>query len=216
MKLVVPTITASDTHQFRAQTDLVASISDFAHLDLANQDFKSAPHLIDYKKIYLEPTLTYSVHLMYLKPTDIVKYFLGLPYPPKMLILQAESDSSSLLESIKLIKDSASLLGISLLQESLVEDYSQVVSMADQVVIFSGELGRHGGSADLKLLEKVSKIKKIKQDIEIAWDGGINKENISQLAEGGIDVFYVGGRIHRSADPYQTLNNMQEIVGSSN
>ena len=71
MKLVVPTITAKDSHQYRAQTDLVASISDYAHVDLSSRDFNFASELIDYKQIYLDPVLTYSVHVMYKNPLEI-------------------------------------------------------------------------------------------------------------------------------------------------
>lgn len=215
MKLVVPTVTAKDSHQFRAQTDLVASISDFAHIDLASSDFNYALDLIPYDQAYLEPVLTSSVHIMYQNPLEVVEHFLSLPEPPKMIILQAESEDKQLLEAIKLVKDSPSLLGISLLQNSQPEDYSQIISMADQAVIFSGNLGKHGGTADLTLLNKVAELRKIKKDLEIAWDGGINLENIEDLAKGGIDVFYVGGQIHKSADPYQALRELQDIVDST-
>lgn len=216
MSLVVPTITAADTHQFRSQTELVASISDFAHLDLASSDFGSATDLLDFNKIYLDPTLTYSVHLMYGQPVGAVKYLLSLDYLPKIIILQAESHPKSLLESIKMIKDSPCLLGIALLQESSPDEYSHLISMADQVLIFSGNLGEHGGRANLELLSKVPEIKNIKDSIEIAWDGGINKENISDLAKGGIEVFYVGSKIHKSADPYQALHELRQITNSIN
>jgi ribulose-phosphate 3-epimerase len=215
MKLVVPTVTAKDSHRFRTQTDLVASISDYAHIDLASSDFNSAEDLVEYTQVYLEPVLTSSVHIMYKNPLDVVKHLLNLPEPPRMIILQAESEDKELLEAIKLVKDSPSLLGISLLQSSQPEEFSQIISMADQVVIFSGTLGKHGGTADLTLLTKVSEIKKIKKDLEIAWDGGINFQNIEELAKGGIDVFYVGSKIHKSADPYQTLRDLQEIVDST-
>lgn len=215
MKLVVPTITAKDPHQFRAQTDLVAGISDYAHIDLAGSDFNSAQDLISYDQAYIEPVLTSSVHIMYQDPLKVVKHFLELPEPPRMIILQAESDDKQLLEAIKLVKDSPSLLGISLLPNSQPEDYSQIISMADQALIFSGDLGKHGGTADLELLNKVVELRKIKKDLEIAWDGGINISNISELAKAGVDVFYVGSEIHKSADPYQTLHKLQEIVDST-
>lgn len=215
MKLVVPTITAKDAHQFRAQTELVASISDYAHIDLASSNFNSAQDLIPYGQIYLESVLTSSVHLMYQNPLPEVQHLLNLPEPPKMIILQAESDDKQLLEAIKLVKDSPSMLGISLLQTSHPEEYSQLISMADQVVIFSGNLGKHGGTADLALLDKVAEIKKINKSIEVAWDGGIDFDNVVKLAKGGIDIFYVGSAIHKSADPYQTLHSLQDIVDST-
>ena len=215
MKLVVPTITAKDSHQYRAQTDLVASISDYAHVDLSSRDFNFASELIDYKQIYLDPVLTYSVHVMYKNPLEVVRYLLNLPELPKLIILQTESDDKNLLESIKLIKDSPVSLGIALLQNSNPQDYSQLITMSDQVLIFSGNLGQHGGSADLNLLSKIEQIKKIKSNIEIAWDGGITAGIIQQISQAGVDIFYTGSTIHNSEDPYLILQELQNLVDTT-
>lgn len=215
MKLVVPTITAKDSHQFRTQTELVASISDFAHLDLSSADFFQAKASLNFQQIYLDPILTYSVHLMFQNPLPVVQFILEQQNPPKLIILQAESDSANLLESIKLIKDSGILLGISLLQKSDPKDYSELIKMADQALIFSGNLGQHGGSANLNLTAKVSQIKKIKPELEVAWDGGINSANISNLSLAGIEIFYVGGEIHKNPDPALKLKELQNLVEST-
>ncbi|HRV75833.1 MAG: hypothetical protein H6799_02745 [Candidatus Nomurabacteria bacterium] len=212
MRIVVPTITALGVHDFTTQTDLISSISDYAHLDLASSDFSGSTNLVDFRNTYLDPVLTYSVHVMYQKPLDVIKFLLNLTHPPKLIILQVESDDSNLIESIKLIKDSSCSLGIALLKKSDPKDFSQLILLADQALIFSGNLGEYGGTADLNLISKIKEIKNIKSNIEIAWDGGINKDNIEDLAKAGIDVFYVGGSIHKSSDPYQELQNLQNLV----
>jgi pentose-5-phosphate-3-epimerase len=75
-------------------------------------------------------------------------------------------------------------------------------------MIFSGELGKHGGTASMMQLEKVRLIRAIRQDVEIGWDGGVNIENAYSLAQGGVDVLNVGGTIAGAVDPksaYDTL-----------
>lgn len=84
--------------------------------------------------------------------------------------------------------------------------------MADQVLIFSGNLGQHGGIADLSLTSKVQDLKKIKSKIEIAWDGGINRNNIEELSKAGVDIFYVGGAIHNAENPAHELRLLQELA----
>ncbi len=215
MKLVVPTITATDAHQLRQQTELVASISEFAHLDLSSSDFFGATPSLDYHNIYFDPVLTYSAHLMFAQPLQALNFILAQNNRPKLIILQAESDSHNLLESIKLIKDANILLGISLLQDSTPNDYSELIKLADQVLIFSGNLGQHGGSADLSLISKIKILKEIKPELEIAWDGGINSKNISNLSLANVDIFYVGGEIHKSPDPAQKLGELQQKADSA-
>lgn len=208
-KLVVPTITATEAHGFRSQTELIASISEFAHLDLAEEGFCSASPLLGFQQTYLDPALTYSIHLMYQSPLQAVEYFLASPKRPRMIILQAESD---LEESVLKIKQSVAMFGLALLQESKPEDFEDLIKLADQVLIFSGNLGEHGGSADLSLTAKIEQVKKINPRAEIAWDGGVSKQNIAELSKAGVDIFYAGGAIHSAEDPASALRELQDIV----
>ena len=212
MKLVVPTITAKDLQEFNDQADLIASFSNFAHIDIAEASFKNATSLIPYNEVYIEPVLTSSVHIMYEDPTLAVKAILGLAESPRMIILQAESDPHRLKESIELIQDAKALFGLALLQDTEPDDCAELIEQANQVLIFSGNLGEHGGTADLTLTPKISRIKRHNSKVEIAWDGGINSLNIEDLAKAGVDVFYVGGAIHQAEDPAGELRKLQELV----
>jgi pentose-5-phosphate-3-epimerase len=73
----------------------------------------------------------------------------------------------------------------------------------DQVLIFSGRLGYHGGQADLGLLTKVRQVKEIYPGLEIAWDGGINDQNVKTITGAGVSVLNVGGFIQKSESPVE-------------
>ncbi len=212
MKLVVPTVTAVTLSEYEQQTELIAGISNYAHVDLAESSFHEAGQLLNYRDAYLEPVLTSSVHIMYQDPLPVVEHFLSLSEPPKIIILQVESSSDNLLAAIKIIHDSPALLGLAILQNSDTEDYSALLSMADQALIFSGSLGKHGGTADLSLTTKIDELKKIKPSVEVAWDGGINRNNIEELSKAGVDIFYVGGAIHHASDPAEELRLLQSLA----
>jgi ribulose-phosphate 3-epimerase len=98
--------------------------------------------------------------------------------------------------------------GIALLQETPVEAIVPALPLIDHVLIFSGTLGKVGGTADLGLLDKVAALRQLKPQLEIGWDGGINDTNARQLVEGGVSILNVGGFIQKAADPeaaYATL-----------
>jgi pentose-5-phosphate-3-epimerase len=65
---------------------------------------------------------------------------------------------------------------------------------------------------NLDLLNKVNALRQHRRDIEIGWDGGINDQNISQLAFGGVDVFNVGGYLQNSADPEKSFRTLVRIT----
>ena len=82
----------------------------------------------------------------------------------------------------------------------------------DHVLIFSGDLGKHGGVADLSLLEKVNKIKALHPGAEIGWDGGINDTNAAKLIDGGVSVLNVGGFIQKSQKPDEAYAKLKSIT----
>jgi len=86
------------------------------------------------------------------------------------------------------------------------------------VLIFSGNLGEYGGHANFDLLNKVDFLRQHKPELEIGWDGGVNLQNISQLAAGGVDVFNVGGFLQTAPDPeheYLALERIAEETGTT-
>jgi pentose-5-phosphate-3-epimerase len=82
----------------------------------------------------------------------------------------------------------------------------------DQVLIFSGHLGYHGGEADLGLLDKVAKVRAHHPEAEIAWDGGINDQNAAKLVAGGVNVLNVGGYIQNSSTPQEAYATLEAIT----
>jgi ribulose-phosphate 3-epimerase len=79
-------------------------------------------------------------------------------------------------------------------------------------MIFSGDLGKYGGTASLMQLEKVRLVRQIKPDVEIGWDGGISVENAYTLTQGGVDILNVGGAIATAEDPAGTFDALNKEI----
>jgi pentose-5-phosphate-3-epimerase len=210
MRSVIPTITETDLAGFNAKLKLLRGFSQSIHLDLSDGSF--APPLLDYREIYEDVFKPggISVHLMFRSPEEAVDYFLGLDYKPELIILQAES--SNLEESLSFIKSARLKTGICLLQESAPADYVKVIEDVDLVQIFAGNLGHQGGEADLSLVGKIDKIKKINPSVQIAWDGGVNSSNIAKLKSLGVDIFNVGAAISRADDPEKSYMELCGLI----
>jgi ribulose-phosphate 3-epimerase len=61
-------------------------------------------------------------------------------------------------------------------------------------------------------LEKIRLIRKIKPNVEVGWDGGVNTENAYTLTQGGVDVLNVGGAIANSQNPAETYNQLVKEI----
>lgn len=102
--------------------------------------------------------------------------------------------------------------GLALLQETPIEWAEQIMHSFDQVLIFSGKLGYHGGEANMDMLEKVSYVRKRHPEAEIAWDGGINIDNVKTLVAAGLDVLNVGGFIQKAQTPQRAYDKLISVI----
>lgn len=204
MAVVCPTVTALDAHTYRAQVERVSNFAPRIHIDLADNVF--APKLIDPEHIWWPNYIRADIHLMYKDPLEVLEKIAAMN--PKLVIVHAESNGD-FNEIHKILSDKGIKVGIALLAQTKVEVIASSIHLIDHVLIFSGTLGHFGGQADLRLLSKITELRKLKPELEVAWDGGINELNALSLVDGGIDVLDVGGYIQRSDDPvdaYAKLN----------
>lgn len=208
MAVICPTITAFDPHEFRAQMEQAAGLSGRVHIDLMDGEFapSKSPGL---ESVWWPHEVTADIHLMYQRPMEQVEKLIKLN--PHMVIIHNEVEVHHMHFSAELHKHGIKT-GLAVLKDTPIEWAEQIMHSFDQVLVFSGNLGYHGGKADLGLLEKVAYIRKHHPEVEIAWDGGINGENVQQLVEGGVDVLNVGGFIQKSQNPQAAYESLARLV----
>ena len=203
MSVICPTVTAFDLAEYRTQLHNV-SFAPRIHVDLMDGVFAPTKSP-DLSEIWLPHHHIVDVHLMYQEPMEVLDQLIKLK--PHMVVIHNEAHVHHMHFTAELHKHDIKV-GLAILQDTPVEYAYQIMHSFDHVLVFSGNLGYHGGSADLGLLDKVRKIREHHPDAEIGWDGGINEHNVAQLIEAGVDVLNVGGFIQKASDPeaaYATL-----------
>lgn len=201
MSIICPTITAFNEHEYKQQIDAVKGFAKHIHIDLMDGEFapSKSPGL---DKIWWPHELTADIHLMYQRPMDHLDELIKLK--PRMVIVHNEAHVHHMHFAAELHKVGIET-GLAILQDTPIEYAYQIMHSFDQVLVFSGHLGYHGGEADLGLLDKVEKIKAHHPEAEIAWDGGINLSNIKQLVDAGVDLLNIGGSIQKSKNPEESF-----------
>lgn len=201
---ICPTITVSNPHDYRNQLDKISGFARRVHIDVSDGRFAPV-QLVPLEQIWWPARLRADIHLMYQFPFEYIEVLLGLG--PQLIIVHAEADGD--FEAFaKLAHQHGIETGVALLKPTPVSLIESSLDLIDHVLVFSGDLGHYGGKADLKLLEKVQRLKQLKPQLEVAWDGGINDQNARTLSDGGVDVLNVGGYIARDPHPqsaYATL-----------
>ncbi|MCA9325020.1 hypothetical protein KDA23_03070 [Candidatus Saccharibacteria bacterium] len=209
MSVIVPTITAGDSREFQRQLERIQPFTKRIHLDLMDGMFAPSKSL-PVADIHLPDDVQVDVHVMYLDPVSQLDSFLMLK--PKLVILHAEANGD-IVNVAKKLRLLGVRVGMAMLPPTSVTAIAEHIELLDHVLIFSGNLGFQGGSqANPNLLSKINELRRLKQDIEIGWDGGVNDSNVRALAQAGIDVINVGGFIQQADDPTNAYQCLVDLV----
>lgn len=208
MPIICPTITAYDPHEYRAQMDRIAPFAERVHIDLMDGEFAPTKSS-GLDQIWWPHELEADIHLMYQNPEPCLEQLIKLK--PRMVVVHNEAHVHHMDFAAKL-HHAGIEVGLALLQDTPVAYAEQIMHSFDHVLVFSGNLGRHGGEADLGLLEKVRQIKAHHPEVEIGWDGGINDQDVKQLVEAGVEVLNVGGYIQKADDPEHAYATLKRVI----
>lgn len=208
MSVVCPTVLAAEPHEFREQMERIMPFAQRIQIDLMDGEFAPTKSL-ELEKVWWPQSITADIHLMYQRPDDHLGVLVKLR--PHLVIIHSEATVDHMHFAAELHRHGIKA-GLSVLKETPVEWVERLLPSYDHLLIFSGDLGRFGGEADLGLLEKSKKAKSLNPDIEVGWDGGINADNAVALVDGGIDVLNVGGFIQHASNPQDAYATLESLV----
>ncbi len=214
MSVISPAVLSDSPEDFKAQLEHIHTFAKRVHVDLSDGTFAPTTTL-DVSQIWWPQEWQIDIHAMVAQPSRYVQTLINLK--PYSIIFHAEVQED-LVPILQQVKQMGIKAGVALLRPTVPANVRAILEEADHAMIFSGDLGKFGGTASLMQLEKIRLIKSINNGLEIGWDGGVNVENAYSLSQGGVDVLNVGGAIQKAADPqaaYATLEkeiNKQGVI----
>lgn len=208
MSVIAPAILAENPTMYKEQVERITGFAERVHIDLTDGEF--APSFtVSVADLWAPEGWTVDIHVMAHNLVEFVPKLVALR--PNMIIVHAEA-SGDPLSAINQIKQAGIKAGVALLRPTVPRTVAPLIEAADHVLIFSGELGRFGGSASLMQLEKIRLVKAINSNVEIGWDGGVMVDNAYSLIQGGVDVLNVGSAIQKAGDPPAVFARLQQEI----
>lgn len=204
MSVIAPSITVETPEQYKSAVDRIHPFAQRVHIDVSDGEF-APTFLLGESQLWWPKEWQVDVHAMVARPSEHIPQIIALK--PNLITFHVEMAEDPL-ALLNLIKQSGIKAGVALLRSTVPSTVAEAIKQSDHVMIFSGELGKYGGTASLMQLEKVRLIRAINPEVEIGWDGGVNAENAYTLTQGGVDVLNTGSAIANAADPegaYQIL-----------
>lgn len=208
MGRIVPAITVETLDEYRAETEKIGGFARRVHVDISDGEF-APTFLLGEASLYWPESWEVDIHAMVARPSEHLAAILQLK--PSLVIFHAETQEN-LVPIFEQLKAAGVRTGIALLRSTVPLTVEALIKSVDHVMVFSGELGKHGGTASMMQLEKIRLIRKIKPDVEVGWDGGVNIENAYMLTQGGVDVLNTGGTLANSENPAETYNQLVKEI----
>jgi len=205
---IAPSVTARDAGEYKNQMTRISRFATRIHIDVADGIFTPVK-LLSVQDVWWPGGVRADLHVMYQKPFAHYKTYLSLA--PQMVIVHAEAEGG-FIPFAEMMHRHGIEVGVALKPDTPVELIRPALNWIDHVLIFSGNLGHFGGSADLSLLDKAALLRRLKPQLEIGWDGGINNSNARNLVMGGVDVLNVGGYIQHASDPRMAYGTLARAV----
>lgn len=195
--VIAPAILSETAEDYKTSIERLHGFTERAHVDISDGEF--APSFtIGAAQVWWPQEWLVDVHAMVARPSEHIATLISLK--PSMVIFHVEVNED-IVPILQQLKKADIKAGIALLRSTVPSTVSAAITEADHVMIFSGELGKYGGTASLMQLEKIRLVKAINPNCEIGWDGGVTVENAFSLAQGGVNVLNVGGTLAKAEDP---------------
>ncbi len=205
---IIPTITETTPTEYKARVEMLYPFSKRVHIDIS--DGTLTPNTtIDETAVWWPKGWTVDIHMMVAEPSKHLDNILKLH--PNLVIFHAEA-RDDLLPIFDKLKQNGIKVGVAIIKNVYPGSIKAILNAADYALIFSGTLGKQGGTADLLLGEKVALIQDIHQNIEIGWDGGANLDNVRQIAHIGVTAINVGSAITNAQIPAKAFEELNEEI----
>lgn len=209
--VIAPAILAENAQQYKEQVDRITGFAERVHIDLTDGEF-APTFTVSIPELWAPEGWTIDIHAMVNKLDEYVPKLIALR--PHLIIIHAEAEGD-VLGALKEIKRSGIMAGLALLKPTVPQTVEELIKEAEHVLIFSGELGKFGGTASLMQLEKIRLVKMINPNIEIGWDGGVMVDNAYSLVQGGVNILNVGGTIQKATDPPAMFAKLQQEISKT-
>jgi ribulose-phosphate 3-epimerase len=117
---------------------------------------------------------------------------------------------------LRLIQGEGAKAGVVINPATPVQTLTEVLHVADYVLVMSVNPGFGAQSFLPNALQKVRALDAIRRDrrlnFAIQIDGGVNEDNLREIVRAGCDWVVAGSTIFDSEDPAATVARLQQIV----
>ncbi len=213
---IAPSILSADFTRLGQQIEIVEGAgASLLHVDV--MDGRFVPNITVglpvVKAISRATQLPIDAHLMIVEPGRYAEQFVKAG--AQMVSIHIEADPHAH-RTLSAIRDAGAQAGVAINPVTPLSALDEALKFADYVLLMSVNPGFGGQAFIPESLDKVRRLRKmidergLKARIEI--DGGIDAENIAEVASAGAEIIVSGSAIFGAPDPAVALRRLREAT----
>lgn len=203
---IAPSILSANKSTLQEEIDSIEPDSDYIHVDV--MDGKFVPPTTAPKIKTIKSELPKDVHLMVMHP--IKEGFIDAYADAGASIITIHVEcGDDISKAFKLIRSKGIKVGVAINPATPLDVLVPYFNDVDMVLVMSVDPGYAGQEFIPGVLAKIEKLRRLKPDLDIEIDGGINNETVKQAIKAGANVIVAGSYIFGQKDRKEAIKNLR-------
>ena len=207
MANIIPAILESDIKEIQNKLDKLSSLVEWAQIDLMDGKFVNNISVRAEELGQLHTKINLEAHLMVTRPEEWLTSLDKNLFKRVYFHIEAVSNPEEL---IKKIKEQGFEAGLALNMETQIDEIIKFVDIVNNFLFLSIKPGWQGRALQPEVLKKIRNFKDKHSEVIVAIDGGVNENNIREIALAGVDNISAGSAVFASGEISNNLLRLKD------
>lgn len=203
---IAPSILSADFGRLNEEVASIEKFADVLHVDVMDGHF--VPNLTFGAPVvkYIKTKLPMNCHLMVSNPEELIESFVKAGASTITVHQEATDHLHRLVQKIKSFGLRA---GVAINPATPIWVLEDIIGDVDEVLVMSVNPGFGGQEFIESSLEKISLLRGMRDDLDIAVDGGIDDKTAKKVVQAGANILVSGSYIFNSCDRKKAIEKLK-------
>ena len=206
---IVPAVLTDDPLILKSMLEKTADYTDFVQIDIMDGVFVTSRSIGWQNILPIRKQPQWEAHLMINNPEKEFANYQKAGAGKVIFHFEATREHQKVIQAARSLKLKVAL---AVNPETTLPQIMPLLDAVDSVLFLSVHPGFYGAKFLPDVLDKVKELHQIKSALRLSIDGGINENNLLEVARTGVQEICVGSGIFRQSDPAEAYRKLTTMV----